>query len=201
MTPTAQKPEEIIVAAVARNGIIGADRAIPWHCPEDLRLFRALTLGGTVIMGRRTYQSIGHPLPGRRNIIVSSTLQESAGITVAPSFEAAVAIALAALAPIYYCGGAEIYARALERADAIYLSRMKASAKGDVFFPVIDPLLWQVVREEHFADFTLLCIVVNPQNTGSPVRDNCLFSLFLVDKHCRFFRTPVPAILLNMNIL
>lgn len=157
MAATSQKPEEIIVAAVARNGVIGAKGRIPWHCPEDLRLFRALTLGGTVIMGRRTYQSIGHPLPGRRNIVVSSTLQESAGITVAPSFEAAVAIALAALAPIYYCGGSEIYARALDRADGIYLSRMKASAKGDVFFPVIDPLLWQVVREEHFADFTLLC--------------------------------------------
>ena len=119
-------------------------------------------------MGRRTYQSIGHPLSGRRNIIVSSTLRESAGITIAPSFEAAVAIALAALAPIYYCGGAEIYARALERADAIYLSRMKASATGDVFFPVIDPLLWQVVREEDFIDFDLLCYRRIAAKSASP---------------------------------
>jgi dihydrofolate reductase len=170
MTVTHQKPEEIIVAAVARNGIIGADGATPWHCPEDLRLFRAMTLGGTVIMGRRTYQSIGHPLAGRRNIIVSSTLQESPGMTVAPSFEAAVAIALAAFAPIYYCGGAEIYARALERADAIYLSRMKASAKGDVFFPVIDPLIWQVVREENFIDFVLLCYRRIAVKSASPYR-------------------------------
>lgn len=153
MTRTCQKPEEIIVAAVARNGIIGAQGGIPWHCPEELRLFRAITLGGTVIMGRRTYQSIGHPLVGRRNIVVSSTLQEVAGITVVRSFAAAVVIALTALAPIYYCGGAQIYAQALERADAIYLSRMNADAEGDVLFPVIDPRIWQMVREERFADF------------------------------------------------
>lgn len=121
-------------------------------------------------MGRRTYQSIGHPLAGRSNIIVSSTMQESAEITVAPSFEAAVAIALAAFAPIYYCGGAEIYARALKRADAIYLSRMKASAEGDVFFPVIDPLIWQVVREEDFTDFVLLGYRRIVAKSASPCR-------------------------------
>lgn len=168
LTMAIEKPEEIIVAAVARNGVIGAKGRIPWHCPEDLRLFRAMTLGGTVIMGRRTYRSIGHPLSGRRNIVISSTLRESAGITVVPSFEVAVAMALAALAPIYYCGGVEIYARALERADAIYLSRMKASAEGDVVFPVIDPLIWQVVREEDFTDFVLLCYRRTAANDGSP---------------------------------
>jgi len=156
MTATFQKPEEIIVVAVARNGIIGAQGSIPWHCPEDLRLFRAITFGGTVIMGRRTYQSIGHPLAGRRNIVVSSTLQKQIGITVVRSFAAAVSTALAALAPIYYCGGAQIYAQALDRADAIYLSRMNADAEGDVPFPDIDPLIWQVVEEIPFADFVHL---------------------------------------------
>ncbi|MBE0504074.1 MAG: dihydrofolate reductase [Desulfuromonadales bacterium] len=156
MTMAIEKPEEIIVAAVASNGVIGAKGRIPWHCPEDLRLFRALTLGGTVIMGRRTYHSIGHPLAGRRNIVISSTLSETPGIILPPTFDAAVALALSFLAPIYYCGGAQIYARALERADAIYLSRMKANAEGDVFFPDIDPLVWQVVQEEDFADFVHL---------------------------------------------
>ena len=156
MSVTAQKPDEIIVVAVARNGIIGAHGAIPWHCPEELHLFRAITLGGTVIMGRRTYQSIGHPLDGRRNIIVSSTLQEQDGITVVRSFAAAVTTALAGSAPIYYCGGAQIYAQALDRADAIYLSRMNADAAGDVSFPDIDPRIWQVVQEERFADFVHL---------------------------------------------
>jgi len=151
-----QKPEEIIVAAVARNGVIGARGSIPWHCPEELRLFREITLGGTVIMGRRTYLSIGHPLTGRRNIVVSTTLEETAGITVVRSFSAAVTTALAASAPIYYCGGAQIYAQALARVDAIYLSRMHADAAGDVFFPEIDPRIWQVVREERFADFVHL---------------------------------------------
>ena len=151
-----QKPEEIIVAAVARNGIIGAQGSIPWHCPEELRLFRAITLGGTVVMGRRTYLSIGHPLAGRRNIVVSSTLPETAGMTVVRSFAAAIAAALAAAAPIYYCGGAEIYAQALDRADAIYLSRMNREAAGDVSFPAIDPRIWQVVHEERFVDFVHL---------------------------------------------
>lgn len=148
-----QKPEEIIVAAVARNGVIGAQGSIPWHCPEELRLFRTITLGGTVIMGRRTYLSIGHPLADRRNIVVSSTLPEIPGITVVRSFAAAVTAALALSVPIYYCGGAQIYAQALARVDAIYLSRMNVDAVGDVFFPDLDPRIWQVVRSERFADF------------------------------------------------
>lgn len=148
-----EKAQEVIVAAVAANGVIGAQGTIPWHCAEDLRLFRATTLGGTVILGRRTYQSIGHPLDGRQNIVVSTTLQETAGIIVAPSFSAAVTIALAIAAPIYYCGGVRIYEQALERADVILLSRMRQHAVGDLFFPVIDPLLWQLVREEPFAEF------------------------------------------------
>lgn len=151
-----QKPEEIIMAAVARNGVIGARGSIPWHCPEELRLFRTITLGGTVIMGRRTYLSIGHPLADRHNIVISSTLPESAGITVVRSFAAAVTAALAAAVPIYYCGGAQIYAQALARADAIYLSRMNWDAEGDVSFPDIDPRIWQVVREERFTDFVHL---------------------------------------------
>ena len=166
MSGAVQKPEEIIVAAVARNGVIGAQGSIPWHCPEELRLFRALTLGGTVIMGRRTYQSIGHPLAGRRNIVVSSTLPETAGITVVRSFAAAVATALVAAAPIYYCGGAQIYVQALERADGIYLSRMNEDAEGDVFFPDIDPLIWQVVRQERFADFSHLHYRRRPADPG-----------------------------------
>ncbi len=168
MIMTVKKPEEIIVAAVARNGVIGAHGTIPWHCAEELRLFRALTLGGTVIMGRATYLSIGHPLDGRRNIVVSSTLQERAGMTVVPSFENAVAIALAALAPIYYCGGARLYAQALERADAISLSRMDEDAEGDVFFPAIDPRIWQVVREERFTDFVHLHYRRNPAGIALP---------------------------------
>jgi dihydrofolate reductase len=163
-----QKPEEIIVAAVARNGVIGAHGSIPWHCPEELRLFRAITLGGTVIMGRRTYLSIGHPLADRRNIVVSSTLPETAGMTVVRSFAAAVTAALAAAAPIYYCGGAKIYAQALERADAIYLSRMEWDAEGDVFFPAIDPRIWQVVREERFADFIHLHYRRKPASSRIP---------------------------------
>jgi dihydrofolate reductase len=168
MSGAVQKPEEIIVAAMARNGVIGALGAIPWHCPEELRLFRTLTLGGTVIMGRRTYLSIGHPLAGRRNIVVSSTLPETTGITVVRSFAAAVTAALALSAPIFYCGGAQIYAQALGRADAIYLSRMHAEAAGDVFFPEIDPRIWQLVQEEKFADFVHLHYRRKAAAAGNP---------------------------------
>lgn len=107
-------------------------------------------------MGRRTYLSIGHPLDGRRNIVISSTLPATAGMTVVRSFAAAVSIALAFSEPIFYCGGAQIYSQALARADAIYLSRMNEDVAGDISFPEIDPRIWQVVHEECFADFVHL---------------------------------------------
>lgn len=148
-----REERESIVAAIARNGIIGADGSIPWHSAEDLRLFRKLTLGGTVVMGRRTYQSIGHPLAGRRNIVVSTTLGTIDGVTVVPTFAEAVTAALAAPGPVHYCGGARIYAQALDRVAALHLSHMKTDAEGDVSFPAIDPLIWEVVEEEDFGDF------------------------------------------------
>lgn len=153
MESTTLKPVEIIVVAVSRNGVIGQDGKTPWYSAEELRLFRTITLGGTVIMGRKTYLSIGHPLEGRQNIVVSTTLRGREGIMVVPSFERAVAVALAGSAPVYYCGGAQIYDCALQRADAIYLSRMDGDADGDVFFPELDPLLWQLEREERFPGF------------------------------------------------
>jgi dihydrofolate reductase len=153
MSVSPEKTPEIIVAAMAANGIIGAAGIIPWHCAEELRLFRTITLGGTVLMGRRTYQSIGHPLEGRRNIVVSSTLSAERGIIVVPTFAEAVATALAAGDPVYYCGGVGIYAEALDRAEAIYLSVMNDDAVGDRSFPRIDPSVWRLVMETAYTGF------------------------------------------------
>lgn len=147
------KPEEVIVAALTRNRVIGAGGRLPWHCSEELRLFRRLTLGGTVVLGRRTYESIGHPLEGRRNIVVSTTLALTPGIEIAPSFDAAVALALATPQPVFYCGGAQIYGQALARADSLCLSWMQREYAGDVFFPAIDFDRWEVVSEEAFGEF------------------------------------------------
>lgn len=153
MTGLIEKPRELVIAAVARNGVIGAGGTIPWHCAQDLRLFRSLTLGNTVVLGRRTFAAIGHPLDGRRNIVLSTTLEAQEGIELARSFPEAVALALTTPEPVFYCGGAQLYRQALERADALYLSWMHLECDGDAFFPEIDPLLWEVESEEVFTDF------------------------------------------------
>ncbi|HEY5150661.1 MAG TPA: dihydrofolate reductase, partial [Mycobacterium sp.] len=110
-----------LVAAVARNGVIGADGGLPWHLPDDLRRFKALTMGHTMIMGRRTFESIGRALPGRVSIVVTRDAGWTApGVTVAHSVEEALALAgpdAAADAEVMVVGGGEIYRQTLELAD------------------------------------------------------------------------------------
>lgn len=131
-----------IVVAVAENGVIGNANALPWRLPDDLRRFKALTLGKPVVMGRKTYDSIGRPLPGRTNIVVSrqSGLQ-IAGCIVVDCVDAAVAAAGSA-DEIMLIGGAELYCRALPAVNTIYLTRVHASVPGDTFFPELDSRQW-----------------------------------------------------------
>lgn len=152
-------PSEIIVAAVSRENVIGRDGRMPWHDPEELRHFRAVTLDCTVIMGRRTYAAIGRPLPQRRNIVISQTLPAAPGIFVCPDFDAAVALAQSFAAPIRYIGGAMVYAAALKRADGIILSRLHLSVAGDTYFPAIDPHIWQATGCEDHPTFSLCTYV------------------------------------------
>lgn len=142
----------LVVAADARGGI-GLQGGLPWHLPDDLKRFKALTMGKPIIMGRRTHQSIGRPLPGRRNIVISRSEElEPAGCEVAGSLDAA--LELAGDAPeVCVIGGAEIYRLALPLADVLHLTRVEAVVDADTFFPQIDPGEWQErAREPHAAD-------------------------------------------------
>jgi dihydrofolate reductase len=143
-----------LVVAAAANGVIGRENRMPWHLPEDLAHFKRLTLGHPVVMGRKTYESIiatlGKPLPGRTNIVVTRQAgYEAPGCVVVPSLEAGLAAAREA-EEIFVIGGAEIYRLALGRADRVHLTRIDAAFEGDTTFPALDPARWrETAREEH----------------------------------------------------
>lgn len=141
--PSDPAPRIALIAAVADNGVIGAEGGIPWRLRSDLRRFKALTLGHTVVMGRATYHSIGRPLPGRRTIVV--TRGDIAGVETARSLDEAIA---EAGRPVFLAGGARIYAEGLAYADTIYLTRVAASPAGDTRFPPIDPAEFTLVSSE-----------------------------------------------------
>lgn len=146
-----------MVVARARNGVIGKDGTMPWHLPADLKRFKAITIGKPIVMGRKTFESIGKPLPGRQNIVLTRQAGWSApGVTVVPNL--AEAIAAAGLDPrvrghIMIIGGAEIYALALPIATRVELTEIDAEPEGDTFLPAFDPARWrEVARETHAAE-------------------------------------------------
>ena len=143
----------ILVAAVAENGVIGVGNRLPWHLPADLKHFKAITLGKPIVMGRRTYESIGRPLPGRRNIVVSRQPElEIAGCEVAGSLEEAIAVASGS-EELMVIGGAQLFADALPIATRIELTRVHAPFEGDTYLPEIDSAEWREVEiEEHAPD-------------------------------------------------
>ena len=148
----------VFVVAVAENGVIGQGNAIPWRLKSDMQRFKAITLNRPLIMGRKTYQSIGRPLPGRTNIVVTRDAAfQARGVVAAPSFEAAEQVAtgdaLRRFAPeIVVIGGAEIYAHWLPAASRIELTEVHASPEGDTTFPEIDAAQWEeIARERHAA--------------------------------------------------
>ncbi len=145
-----------LVAALARNRVIGAGNRLPWHLPEDLKRFKRLTMGAPVIMGRKTHESIGRPLPGRRNIVVTRQPDASwPGCEVVHSL--ADAIALAGDAPeAFVIGGAELYAAALPRADRLHLTLIDADYAGDALFPAFDPADWRETAREPGAGFAFV---------------------------------------------
>jgi dihydrofolate reductase len=138
-----------IIAAVAANGVIGNANAIPWRLPSDFAHFKRMTLGKPLIMGRKTFESIGRPLPGRTNIVV--TRQEGYqpdGVLVISSLEAALEHAQAIAASdraneVMVGGGAEIYAQALPLADRLYITHVGARPVGDAYFPTVNPEEWK----------------------------------------------------------
>jgi dihydrofolate reductase len=144
-------PRLSLIAAVARNGIIGRDNRMPWRLPSDLKRFKALTVGHPVVMGRKTFQSIGKPLPGRDNIVVSRHAFAADGATVAPTLAAAMARADSAAGAggeVFIIGGAEIYRQAMAMADRLYITEVALDPEGDAAFPAIDPAVWRVTARE-----------------------------------------------------
>jgi dihydrofolate reductase len=142
-----------LIAAASANGIIGADGTLPWHLPDDFRWFKARTLGKPVVMGRRTWESLDGPLPGRRNIVISRRGNYLApGAEVVNSPEAAIKVARGA-DELMVIGGGEIFRQFLPWTDRIYLTRVDAEINGDVTFPAMHPTEWTLVaREAHAAD-------------------------------------------------
>ena len=145
----------LILAAVSENGVIGRDNALPWRLKSDMQHFRALTLGKPVVMGRRTYLSIGKPLIGRTTIVVSRDPAFAApGVLVAPSLETALAAARGdalrrSADAIVVAGGADIYAQALPLASRLVITRVHRFVEGDARFPAIDPQIWrEIARSE-----------------------------------------------------
>lgn len=137
------------VVAVAANNVIGNGNQLPWHLPADLKYFRAITMGKPVIMGRRTFQSIGRPLPGRDNIVISHARDWTAAeVRVVPGIEAAIsagqqAAAARAVDEIMVIGGAQIYTLAMPYLDRLYVTEIALKPRGDTCFPAIDPTLWR----------------------------------------------------------
>lgn len=143
-----------VIAAVAENGVIGSRGGMPWRLSTDMKRFRRLTMGKPVVMGRRTYETIGKPLDGRANFVV--TRQKSfapAGTNVAPSLEAALLAAkerarATGASEIMVIGGGELYRAALPLADRLYITHVEATPEGDTHFPAIDPAVWHAVNSE-----------------------------------------------------
>ncbi|MGM0632012.1 MAG: type 3 dihydrofolate reductase [Pseudomonadota bacterium] len=145
-----------LIWAMSRNRVIGRNNALPWYLPEDLKYFKRVTMGKPIIMGRRTWESIGRPLPGRTNIIVSrNTGFEAEGAKVVHTLDEAITMAeniayINGGEEAVVMGGAEIYRQALPRADRLYLTQVHAEVEGDAFFPEFDIERWHELGREDF---------------------------------------------------
>lgn len=139
-----------LIAAVARNGVIGVDNTLPWHLPEDLKRFRALTMGHHIIMGRRTYESINRLLPGRTTVIVTRQQDYKVpGALIANSLQHAMELCRGD-DEVFLIGGAELFRDGFKLSDRIYLTEIEADFEGDVLMPSFNPAEWrEISRERH----------------------------------------------------
>lgn len=150
-----------IIVAMGKNQVIGKDNAMPWHLSADLRYFKQTTLGKPIIMGRKTYESIGRILPGRQNIVVTrnpdykidAKVPEQSSLSIVNSLDEALASVKAPAPEVMVIGGSTLYKQALGKADSLYLTYIHEQFEGDTFFPDIDMESWsEVWREDHAAD-------------------------------------------------
>lgn len=137
-----------IIVAVAKGGVIGANNGLIWHISEDLRYFKAVTTGSTIIMGRKSYESIGRPLPNRRNIVISRNSSFAAeGCEVAATIDQALALC-SQDENVYIIGGGEIYRQTIDMVDKLYITHVDHSYEGDTYFPEIDYTKWEKIFSE-----------------------------------------------------
>jgi dihydrofolate reductase len=137
-----------LIVAMAQNRTIGVDNTLPWRCPEDLKHFKTLTMGHHMIMGRKTFDSIGKPLPGRTTVVVTRNASlKLEGCVMAHTLEAAID-ACAGDEEVFIVGGAEIYAQALPLADTLYITEIQQDVEGDAHFPAFDRDAWQEVSRD-----------------------------------------------------
>ncbi len=145
-----------IIVAIGENNEIGQNNALLWNMPEDMKYFREITRGHTVIMGRKTFESIGRPLPNRRNIIITRDKSfQSEGIEITHSLEEAIEKVKDEIEQeVFIIGGAEIYKQGIDKANKLYITEIKATFKdADTFFPTIDKNIWvEIKRENHTKD-------------------------------------------------
>ena len=136
------------IVAMATNRCIGRDNTLPWRLPADLKRFKQLTMGHTLIMGRKTYESIGRPLPGRTTLVVTRQRDYAPeGVQVAHSLEQALELARGD--EVFIAGGADLYRQAMEHVRRLYLTRIGRDYEGDTFFPELDLSGWRLLAEEH----------------------------------------------------
>ena len=137
------------LVAMAKNHVIGRDNTLPWRLSADLKRFKQLTMGHTLVLGRKTYESIGRPLPGRRMVLITRQSDfRPEGVQVVHSLEEALAAAPADEQELFIGGGAEIYRQAMPLTDRIYLTVIEREVEGDAHFPELDPSAWRLVEEE-----------------------------------------------------
>ncbi len=136
-----------IIVAVDKNNLIGAKGTLPWHIPEDLQRFKEITMGHAVIMGRKTYESIGRPLPGRTMVVISKTMKSQEGISVFSSLNKAIS-ALQGDAEVFVIGGARVFLEALPIANKLYLTRIDHVFAGDVYFPNVTWNDWEEISKK-----------------------------------------------------
>ena len=138
-----------LIVAVSKNGVIGLDNKLPWHLPDDLQYFKSVTMGKPLVMGRKTYDSIGRPLPGRTNIVITRDASWCApGVEVATSLDDALSLARKACTDscvdeVMVIGGEQIYRMTIAVADRLYVTEVDTEIAGDAFFPTIDNKQWQ----------------------------------------------------------
>ncbi|MDW8344930.1 MAG: dihydrofolate reductase [Verrucomicrobiae bacterium] len=160
----------VLIAALARDRTIGLNGKIPWHLPADLRRFKNLTMGHPVIMGRKTWESIGRPLPGRRNLVLTRTCRNLPGAECYPSL--ADALHAAGDATVFVIGGAEVYAAALPVADELYLTLVPHAGGGDAKFPEFNPADWIETHRERHPDHEFV-MLRRVQSANAASRSSC----------------------------